>query len=89
METVYKPLAPVEQNDLEFLIPGDSDTDIDLDIKPYVRGKMVSSSGKDVDQTDTTAVANTLLHSQFSQCKSWLTKSLSHNRTSIIIILPI
>ena len=22
VETVYKPLAPVEQNDLEFLIPG-------------------------------------------------------------------
>ena len=33
VETVYKPLAPVEQNDLEFLIPGDSDTYIDLDIK--------------------------------------------------------
>jgi len=26
METVYKPLANVEQNDLKFLIPGDSDT---------------------------------------------------------------
>ena len=61
VETVYKPLAPVEQNDLEFLIPGDSDTYIDLDIKLYVRGKMVSSSGKDVDLTDTTAVANNLL----------------------------
>ena len=52
VETVYKPLAPVEQNDLEFLIPGDSDTYIDLDIKLYVRGKMVSSSGKDLDLTD-------------------------------------
>ena len=41
VETVYKPLAPVEQNDLEFLIPGDSDTYIDLDMKLYVRGKMV------------------------------------------------
>ena len=46
VETVYKPLAHVEQNDLEFLIPGDSDTYIDLDIKFYVRGKMVSSFGK-------------------------------------------
>ena len=68
VETVYKPLAPVEQNDLEFLFPGDSDTYIDRDIKLYVRGKMVSSSRKDVDLTDTTAVANNLLHSLFSQC---------------------
>jgi hypothetical protein len=68
VETVYKPLPHVEQNDLEFLIPGDSDTNIDLDIKLYVRGKMVSSSGKDVYLTDTTAEANNLLHSLFSQC---------------------
>ena len=40
VETVYKPLAPVEQNELEFLIPGDTDTYIDLDIKIYVRGKL-------------------------------------------------
>jgi hypothetical protein len=33
VETMYKPLAPVEQNDLEFVILGDSDTYIDLDIK--------------------------------------------------------
>ena len=66
VETVYKPLAPVEQNDLEFSIPGDSDTYIDLDIKLYVRGKMFSSSGKDVDVTDTTAVTNNLLHSVWS-----------------------
>ena len=51
VETVYKPLAPVEQNYLEFLIPGDTDNYIDLDIKLHVRGKMVSSSGKDVDLT--------------------------------------
>ena len=52
VETVYKPLAPVAQNDLEFLIPGNTDTYIDLDIKLYVRCKMVTSSGKDVDLTD-------------------------------------
>jgi hypothetical protein len=86
---VYKPLAPVEQNDLEFLIPGNTDTYIDLDIKIYVRGKMVSSSGKDVDLTDTTAVANNLLHSLFIQSSVMLTAPLSHNRTSIIIIVPI
>jgi hypothetical protein len=67
-DTVYKTLDPVEQNDLEFLIPGDSDTYIDLHIKLNVRGKMFSSSGKDVDLTDTTAVANNLLHFLFIQC---------------------
>jgi len=66
VETVFKPL--VEQNDLEFLIPRDADTYIDLDIKLYFLGKMVSSSGKYVDLTDTTAAANNLLHSLFSQC---------------------
>jgi len=30
--SVYKPIAPVDQNDLEFLIPSDSDTYLDLDI---------------------------------------------------------
>ena len=29
----YKPIATVDQNDLEFLIPGDSETYIDQDIK--------------------------------------------------------
>ena len=57
------------QNDLKFVIPGDSDTYIDLDIKLYVRGKSVSRSGQDVDVTDTTAVANNHLHSLFSQFK--------------------
>ena len=37
VETVYKPFAPVEQNDMEFVIPGDSDTYIDLDIKLFSR----------------------------------------------------
>jgi len=68
VETVYKPPAPVEQNDLEFVIPGESDTYIDLYMKLYVRVISVSSSGKDVDLTVTTAVINNLLHSLFIQC---------------------
>ena len=32
IETVYKPIAPVEQSDLEILLPADNDTYIDLDI---------------------------------------------------------
>ena len=68
LETMYKPLAHVDQNDLEFLISGETDSYIDLDIKIYVRDKMVSRSGKCVDLKDTTAVANNRLHSLFSQC---------------------
>ena len=36
-------------------------------MRVYVRGKMISISGKDVDLTDATAVTN-LLHSLFTQC---------------------
>ena len=32
-DVAYKPIALVDQNDLEFLIPADNDTYIDLDIK--------------------------------------------------------
>ena len=49
VETVYKTLTPVEQNDLEFVIPVVSDTYIDLDITLHIRGKLVASSGKNVD----------------------------------------
>ena len=57
----------MEQNDLEFVIPGDSNAYIGLDIKIDVLGKLVSGSGQDLDVTDITAVANNLLHSLFSQ----------------------
>jgi len=68
IETVYKPIATVDRNDLEILIPADKDNYIRLDIQLYVRGKLVSSSGNNVDVTDHTAVTNNLLHSLFSQC---------------------
>jgi len=68
IETVYKPIAPVDQSDLEFLIPGDIDTYIDPDIKLYIRGKLISGDGKDYDATDFTAVTNNFLHSLFSEC---------------------
>ena len=38
IETAYKPIAPVDQTDLEFFIPPDNDPYIDLDIKLYVPG---------------------------------------------------
>jgi hypothetical protein len=34
-EVVYKPLAPIDQSDLEFLIPADLDTYVNPDIKLY------------------------------------------------------
>jgi len=37
-EVKYKPIVSVDQSDLEFLIPGENDTYIDLDIKFYIRG---------------------------------------------------
>ena len=46
-EAAYKPIARVETNDLEFLIPADKDTYFDLDIKFYVGGKLISAFGKD------------------------------------------
>jgi len=69
VEAVYKPIAPVDQNDQEYLIASDSDFYLDIDIKLYVRSQFVSGAGKDVDLTDTTAVTNNL-HSLFSQCNS-------------------
>jgi len=64
---VYKPVDPVEQNDLKFLIPGDTDTYVDLDINLYVR--YVGLELRDnVDLTDRTDVTNNLLHTLFIQC---------------------
>ena len=59
--TDYKPIAPVEHSDLEFLIPADTDTYIDLDIILYVRGKSVSGERKDLDEKDFTAVTKNFL----------------------------
>ena len=50
----------------EVLIPGDTDAYIYLDIKLYVRGKMISNSGKDMDLTDTTVVTNNLQNYVYS-----------------------
>jgi hypothetical protein len=82
VEKVYKPMAPAEQNDMEFFIPGDSYIYIDLDMKLYFRGKMVSSSGKDVDLTGTIAVANKLLHSLFYNYRAYLQSRLTYGTHS-------
>jgi len=64
----YKPIATVDKNDLEFLIPGDTETYIDQDIKLYVRGKIIGTDGNDLDASDFTAGTKNFLHSLFSQC---------------------
>jgi len=50
-----------------FFILADNETYIDLDIKLYVKGKLIGADGKDLDATDT-AETNSFLHSLFSQC---------------------
>ena len=68
IETIYRPIAFVDQIDLEFFISAQHDTYIDLNIRLYVRGKLTTADGKDLDATDFTATANNLLHSLFTQC---------------------
>ena len=67
-EEPYKPVAGVDQSDLEFLVPANYDTYIDTNIKMLVRGKLTMANGTDLDETDFTGVTNNLLHSLFSQC---------------------
>jgi len=67
-EVSYKPIASVDQSDLKILIPSDSDTYIDLNIRPYVRVKLIKNDGTALDNTDFTAVTKNFLHSLFSQC---------------------
>ena len=68
LDVVYKPIASVDQNDLEFLIPADNETYIDPDINLYVRGKLTKFDGTILDEKDFTSVTNNFLHSLFSQC---------------------
>jgi len=54
----HKPIASVDQSDLEFLAPADYDTYIDTDFKLYVRGKLTKADGSDLDASDHTASVN-------------------------------
>jgi len=68
VETVYKHIAPVCQSDLEFLTLADNDNYIKLDIKFYIRSKLITGEVKNLDATHFTDVTNNFLHSLFSQC---------------------
>ena len=68
LETSYKPIGASNQNDLEFLVPADQDTYIDLNIQLYIRGKLTKADGTVLEHTDITCVANNLLHFLFEHC---------------------
>ena len=71
-ETIYRPIASVDQTDIEFVIPGDSDTYVGLDMKMFVKGKLQTEDNTDLPETDYTVVVNNLPHSLFSQCTIYL-----------------
>jgi len=62
---VYKPIASIDQNNLEFVIPSDYDTYVDHDIKFFICGKLTKADGKALDATDFTAVTNNF-HTRYS-----------------------
>jgi len=68
-EVTYKPIASAEQSDLEFPIPADNDTYVELNIKLYIQGKLFKADGTNLDNTDFTAVTNNFMPSLFSQCR--------------------
>ena len=72
IEVTYKPIATIDQTDLEFNIPADTDTYVDTNIHLYVSGKLTTADGKDLNAEDFTAVTNNFLHSLFSQCTIYL-----------------
>jgi len=49
-------------------MPANNNAYIDLDIKIYIRSKLISAEGKDLDNNDFTAVTKNFFHSLFSQC---------------------
>ena len=72
IETADKPIASLDESDLEFLVPADHDTYIDLNIQLYVPRKLTHEGGTDLELTDSTGAANNLLHSLFEQCNASL-----------------
>ena len=73
-EAHYSPIAPISHSDLEFVIPAENDTYIDLNAKLYVRGKLARSEGAaatgaaPISTIKNTRASRTISHSLFSQC---------------------
>jgi hypothetical protein len=68
VEIPYKPIASVDQSDLEFMIPENNDTYIELNMQLYVKGQLIMVDGTELEENDHTAAVNNFLHSLFSQC---------------------
>ena len=51
IETICRPIVSMDQSDLEFLIPAENDTYIDLHIRLLFRGKLNSADGKALVET--------------------------------------
>ena len=77
-ETIHKPIASTDQTDIEFLIPGDTETYIDLDLKLYIKGKLLKEDNTVLGETDYTTGINNLLHSLFSQCRTPIYTIFAH-----------
>jgi hypothetical protein len=71
-EVTYKPIATIDQTDLEFNVPAHTDTFVDTNIQLYVSGKLTFADGKVLNVEVFTAVTNNFLHSLFSQCTIYL-----------------
>jgi hypothetical protein len=69
---MYRPITPVGQRNLDFVIPGDNETYIDSNIHLYVRGKLLKADGTEFYETDNSSFVNNFLHSLFSQCNATL-----------------
>jgi hypothetical protein len=67
LSVTYKPIATIDQSDLEFTIPADSDFYINPKIHIILSGQLLSADGKTLESTDRTNVPINLLHSLFSQ----------------------
>ena len=67
-ETACKPIASLDQSDLEFLVPADHDTYIDMNIQLYISGKLTKANGTELEVTDYTCVTNDVFHSLLGQC---------------------
>jgi hypothetical protein len=67
-ETIYQPIASVVQTGIEYLIPGDNDSYIDLDIKLFIKRQLLKEDGIVCPATEYTTGINNLLNSLFIQC---------------------
>jgi hypothetical protein len=72
VDITYKPIATIDQTDLEFNLPACNETYIYTNIQLFVSGKLTTTDGKNLIADDYTAVTNNFLRFLLSQCKFYL-----------------